>query len=175
MRNRANRKHLNRVMKKALTQVGAFLVNHNTVRFAQESVSALKPFQGVSMIGIISKSMVAGVNMHRNSTKANCPVKLNCNPLESLLYQACRAFIERVDLNLKSNMKIFTGEHLKTPSGIPHQIDNSQGWYQNVPFSGGVLNPRYKHSVLRKADSSFISFFRINISSKLIVFICLSH
>ncbi len=58
MRSRADKKPLNRVMKKALTQVGAFLVNHNTVRFAQESVSALKPIQGVSMIGIISKSMV---------------------------------------------------------------------------------------------------------------------
>jgi len=58
MRNQADNKPLNRVMKKALTQVGAFLVNPNTVRFAQESVSVLKPFQGVSMIGIISKSMV---------------------------------------------------------------------------------------------------------------------
>ena len=144
MQNQANRKSLNRVMKKALTQVGAFLVNHNTVRFAQESVSALKSYQGVSMIGIISKSMVAGVNMHRNSTKANCPVKLNCNPLESLLYQACRAFVERVDLNLKSNMKSFIGEHLKSTSEIPHQINNSQGWYQNVLFGGGVLNPCYK-------------------------------
>jgi len=36
MQNRANRKQQNRVMKKALTQVGAFLVNHNTVRFEQE-------------------------------------------------------------------------------------------------------------------------------------------
>ncbi len=58
MQNQADSKPLNRVMKKALTQVGAFLVNHNTVLFTQESVSALKPFQGVSMIGIISKSMV---------------------------------------------------------------------------------------------------------------------
>jgi S-adenosylmethionine/arginine decarboxylase-like enzyme len=46
MRNRANRKQLNKVMKKALTQVGAFLVNHNAVRFEQE-------WLGVSMIGII--------------------------------------------------------------------------------------------------------------------------
>ncbi len=88
--------------------------------------------------------MVAGVNMHRNSTKANCPVKLNCNPLESLLYPACRAFFERVDLNLKSNINIFTGKPLKTTSGIPHQINNSQGWCQNVLFGGGVLKPRYK-------------------------------
>ncbi len=51
MRNRDNRKPLNRVMKKALTQVGAFLVNHNAVCFEQE-------WLGVSMIGIISKSMV---------------------------------------------------------------------------------------------------------------------
>jgi hypothetical protein len=144
MQNRANRKPLNRVMKKALTQVGAFLVNHNAVRFEQESVSALKPYQGVSMTGITSKSMVAGVNMHRNSTKVYCPVKSKYNPLESLLYLACRAFFVRVDLNLKSNMKSFTGKHLKTHSGIPHQINNSQGWYQNVPFGGGVLNPRYK-------------------------------
>jgi len=42
MRNRANRKPLSRVMKKALTQVGAFLINHNTIRFTQESVSVLK-------------------------------------------------------------------------------------------------------------------------------------
>jgi hypothetical protein len=41
-------------------------------------------------------------------------------------------------------MKIFTGEHLKTHSGIPHQINNSKGWYQNVLFGGSVLNPRYK-------------------------------
>ena len=66
--------------------------------------------------------------MHRNSTKVHCPVKLNCNPLESLLYPACKAFFERVDLNLKSNMKIFTGKLLKTTSGIPHQINNRQGW-----------------------------------------------
>ena len=72
--------------------------------------------------------MVRGVNMHRNSTKVSCPVKAKCNPLESLLYLACRASIERVDLNLKSNMKIFTGKLLKTTSGIPHQINNRQGW-----------------------------------------------
>ncbi len=95
------------------------------------------------MTGIISKSMARGVNMHRNSTKVNCPVKPKCNPLESLLYIACRVFIERVDLNLKSNMKSFTGKPLKTTSGIPHQINNSQGWYQNVLFGGNVLNPRY--------------------------------
>ena len=82
--------------------------------------------------------------MHRNSTKANCPVKSKWNPLESLLYQACRVFVERVDLNLKSNMKIFTGKQLKTTSRISHQINNSKGWYQNVLFGGGVLNPRYK-------------------------------
>jgi hypothetical protein len=84
--------------------------------------------------------------MHRNSTKVHCPVKLNRNPLQSLLYLACRAFVVRDDLNLKSNMKIFTGEHLKTHSGIPHQINNSQGWYQNILFGGGVLKPRYNLS-----------------------------
>ena len=31
-----NKKQLSHLMKKALTQVGAFLVNHKTVRFAQE-------------------------------------------------------------------------------------------------------------------------------------------
>ena len=82
--------------------------------------------------------------MRQNSTQVHCPVKLNCNPLQSLLYLACRAFIGRVDLNLKSNIKIFTGEHLKTTSGIPYQINNSKGWYQNVLFGGSVLNPRYK-------------------------------
>jgi hypothetical protein len=80
--------------------------------------------------------------MHRINTKINCPVKSKCNPLESLLYQACRAFFVRDDLNLNSNMKIFTGKPLKTTSGIPHQINNSQGWYQNVPFGGNVLKPR---------------------------------
>jgi len=144
MQNRAERKRPSQVMKKALTQVGAFLVNHNAVHFEQEWRG------GVSMIGIISKSMVVRVNMHRNSTKVNCPVKLNCNPLESLLYLACRAFFERIDLNLKSNMKSFIGEHLKTTSGIPHQINNSQGWYQNVLFGGGVLNPRYKLYCIRR-------------------------
>ena len=81
--------------------------------------------------------------MHRNSTKVNCPVKSKCNPLESMLYLACRAFIVRVDLNLKSSMKIFTGKHIKTTSGILHQINNSKGWYQNVLFGGDVLQPRY--------------------------------
>ena len=83
--------------------------------------------------------------MYRNSTKVNCPVKAKCNPLESLLYLACRAFIVRDDLNLKSNMKNFTGKPLKTTSGIPHLINNSQGWYQNVLFGGGTLKPRYKY------------------------------
>ena len=81
--------------------------------------------------------------MHRNSTKINCPVKSKCNPLESLLHPACRAFFVRVDLNLKSSLKIVTGKSFKTTYGIPHQINNSKGWYQNVPFGGGVLNPRY--------------------------------
>ncbi len=81
--------------------------------------------------------------MHRNSTEVNCPVKSKYNPLESLLYLACRAFNARDDLNLKSNMKIFTGKHLKTTPGIPYQINNSKVWYQNVPFGGNVLKPRY--------------------------------
>ena len=42
MWNQVDSKRLNQVMKKALTQVGAFLVNQNTVRFVQESVSVLK-------------------------------------------------------------------------------------------------------------------------------------
>jgi hypothetical protein len=97
--------------------------------------------------------MARGVNMHLNSTKVNCPVKAKYNPLESLLYLACRAFIVRDDLNLKSNIKSFIGEHLKTTSGIPHQINNSQGWYQNVPFGGGVLKPRYKYNIITKVIS----------------------
>jgi hypothetical protein len=48
-------------------------------------------------------------------------------------------------LNRNLQPEIFTGEHLKTHSGIPHQINNSKGWYQNVPFGGGVLKPRYNH------------------------------
>ncbi len=87
--------------------------------------------------------------MHRNSTKVNCPVKSKYNPLESLLYMAWRAFVVRVDLNLKSNIKIFTGKHFKSHSGIPHQINNSQKWYHNVLFGGNVLNPRYKIICLR--------------------------
>ena len=47
MRNQVDSKRLNQIMKKALTQVGAFLVNHNAVRFEQE-------WLGVNMIGIIS-------------------------------------------------------------------------------------------------------------------------
>lgn len=121
MQNQADSKPLYRVMKKALTQVGAFLVNHNAVHFKEY-------LKGVNMTGIISKSMARGVNMHRNSTEVSCPVKPKCNPLESLLYLACRAFIVRDDLNLKSNMKIFTGKPIKTTSGISHQINNSQGW-----------------------------------------------
>ena len=72
-----------------------------------------------------------------------CPVNLKYNPLKTLVYMACRAFFVRDDLNLESNIKTCTGKPLKTASGILHQINNSQGWYQNVLFGGGVLKPRY--------------------------------
>ena len=65
--------------------------------------------------------------MHRNSTKANCPVKLNRNPLKSLLYLACRAFFVRDDLNLESNMKTCTGKPLKTAFCIQLQSTTQKG------------------------------------------------
>jgi hypothetical protein len=64
MRNRADWKQLNQVMKKALTHVGAFLVNHKTVRFAQESVSEF--LKNAVRNGQESLS-VLGKNMHRGS------------------------------------------------------------------------------------------------------------
>ena len=76
-------------------------------------------------------------------TLNQCPVNLQCRPLEVLLYQACRAFFVRDDLNLKSNMKISTGIQLKTTTGIPQQINNSEGWYQNVLFGGSSSKRRY--------------------------------
>jgi hypothetical protein len=88
--------------------------------------------------------------MHRNSTKDSCPVKVNCNPLKSLLYLACGAFFVRDDLNLESNMKTCTGNPLKTAFCIQLQINNSKGWYQNVLFGGGVLKPRYNSAVVLK-------------------------
>jgi len=44
-------------------------------------------------------------------------------------------------LNQKTQLKIFTGNRKKHPSGIPQQINNSKGGYQNVLFGGTVLNP----------------------------------
>jgi len=81
--------------------------------------------------------------MLRINTLNHCPVNLKCHLLKVLLYMACRAFLVRVDLNLKSNMKNAIGIHQKITSGIPHQINNSEGWYQNVLFSGSVPKPRY--------------------------------
>ena len=65
-------------------------------------------------------------------------VNLKYHPLKVLLQKAYRAYLVRADLNLKSNMKISTRITKKHPAVIPHQINNSQGWYQNV------LKPRYK-------------------------------
>jgi hypothetical protein len=81
--------------------------------------------------------------MLRIITPNHCPVNLKCHPLKALLHKACRASLVRVDLNLKSNIKISNGITKKHPSVIPHQINNSKGWYQNVLFGGGVLKPRY--------------------------------
>ncbi len=61
-------------------------------------------------------------------------------------------------LNRNLQPEIFTGEHLKTHSGIPHQINNSKGWYQNVPFGGGVLKPRYKFEGLKKHVANDLNF-----------------
>ena len=82
--------------------------------------------------------------MLRIITLNHCPVNLKCHPLKALLHKACRSSLVCVDLNLKSNIKICTGITKKHPSAIPHQINNSQGWYQNVLFSGKVPKPRYK-------------------------------
>jgi hypothetical protein len=43
-------------------------------------------------------------------------------------------------LNQKAQLKIFTGISKKHPSGIPQQINNSEGWYQKVPLGGNVYN-----------------------------------
>jgi len=82
--------------------------------------------------------------MLRIITLNHCPVNLKCHPLKVLLRLACRASLVRVDLNLISNMKTSIGIHLKITSGILHQINDSEGWYQNVLFSGNVPKPRYK-------------------------------
>ena len=85
--------------------------------------------------------------MLRIITLSHCPVNLRYHPLKVLLRLACRTFLVRVDLNLKSNMKSSIGIHLKMTSGIPHQINNSEGWYQNVPFGGNVPKPRYNFNI----------------------------
>jgi hypothetical protein len=81
--------------------------------------------------------------MLRIITPNHCPVNLKYHLLKVLLYMAYRAFLVRVDLNLKSNMKTSIGIRLKMASGIPHQINNSAGWYQKVLFGGKVPKPRY--------------------------------
>jgi len=47
-------------------------------------------------------------------------------------------------LNQNLQLLIFLGKTKKHPSGNPQQINNSKGWYRNVPFGGSVLKPRYK-------------------------------
>ena len=37
----------------------------------------------------------------------------------------------------------------KHPSGNPCQINNTQGWYQNLQSAGSILKPRYKKEVDR--------------------------
>jgi hypothetical protein len=64
--------------------------------------------------------------------------------LKVLMHRTCRAYLVRADMDLKSNMKISIGIHQKIASGTPHQINNSEGWYQNVLFGGGVPKPCYK-------------------------------
>ncbi len=32
----------------------------------------------------------------------------------------------------------------KHPSGNPCQINNTEGWYQNLQSAGSILKPRYK-------------------------------
>lgn len=123
MKQRNDKNQLSNVMKKALTQVGAFFVKQKTVYFAQESQSVLR------------QESLSGISRNQ------CPVNLQCRPLKGLLNQACRAFLVRADLNLKSNMKTSIGIQLKIASGILHQINNSEGWYQNVLFGGKVPKP----------------------------------
>ena len=153
------KKRLSHLMKKALTLVGAFFVKHKTVRFFQESMSDLiKEYlyghhnnnrDQYDRNNLITKKQE--INMTQTITLNHCPVNLKCHLLKVLLYQACRAFLVRVDLNLKSNMKTFIGIHQKITSGILHQINNSEGWYQNVLFSGSVPKPRY-NSGFEKSD-----------------------
>jgi hypothetical protein len=90
--------------------------------------------------------------MLRIITPNHCPVNLKYHLLKVLLYMAYRAFLVRVDLNLKSNMKTSIGIRLKMASGIPHQINNSAGWYQKVLFGGKVPKPRYNISLLFFTD-----------------------
>jgi hypothetical protein len=42
-------------------------------------------------------------------------------------------------LNGKVKLEILTGTTEKHPSGNPHQISNTEGWYQNIQFTGSVL------------------------------------
>lgn len=44
-------------------------------------------------------------------------------------------------LNRNLQPEIFTGIKQKYHSRIPHQINNSKGWYQNVQSGGNILNP----------------------------------
>ena len=78
-----------------------------------------------------------------------CPINLQCHSLKVLLHRTLRAYLVRADLDLKSNMKISIGILLKLRSGITQQINNSEGWYQNVLFGGSIPKPRYK---LRSAN-----------------------
>ncbi len=151
-----NKKRLSHLMNKALTQVGAFFVKHKTVRFAQESQSVLKQERleyqyrrnrGQHDRNELITNKQEG-NMLQIITLNHCPVNLQCHPLKVLLHLVCRAFFVRDDLNLKSNMKTFIGIRLKITSGILHQINNSEEWYQNVLFSGNVPKPCYKVKVI---------------------------
>jgi len=41
-------------------------------------------------------------------------------------------------LNRNLQLKILTGIKKNPPSENPQQINNTKGWYQNVPFGGSV-------------------------------------
>jgi hypothetical protein len=44
--------------------------------------------------------------------------------------------------NQNLQLEISIGLMKKHPSGDPHQINNTEGWYQNVQFGGNLLDPR---------------------------------
>ena len=55
----------------------------------------------------------------------------------------CYSLLQNLLHVLSREMKpeISTGLTKKYPSENPHQINNTEGWYQNAQFGGSGLNP----------------------------------